>query len=63
MQTVEKYMSVKRKVMAMYKGEFYLNPAFKHELLSMIERELIRSDSDAVDFIDENGEWLSHVTI
>jgi len=60
MQVVEKEMSHKRKVMAMYKGQFYLRPDVKRELLSMIERSMIVSNRAAVDFIDQNGEWLTH---
>lgn len=58
MQVQEKPMSSKRKIMAMYDGKFYLNPRYKQELVSMIERGLILTDRAAVDFIDENGEWL-----
>ncbi len=52
-------MSFKRKVMAMYEGKFYLLPRLKRELVSMIENGMIVSDSRAVQFIDDNGEWLS----
>ena len=60
MQVVEKEMSHKRKVMSMYKGQFYLRPDVKRELLSMIERSMIVSNRAAVNFIDQNGEWLTH---
>lgn len=59
MQLVEKPMSFKRKVMAMYAGNFYLRPRLKLELVSMIEHGQILNDSQAVEFIDNNGEWLA----
>lgn len=52
-------MSFKRKVMAMYAGKFHLQPHYNHELVRMIETGMIVSDSRAVQFIDENGEWLA----
>ena len=60
MNTITKPMSYKRKVMAMYRGEFYLNPKEKNELLSMVEHGMIVTDRAAVEFIDDNGEWLTH---
>lgn len=63
MQTVTKPLGFKRKVMNMYAGMFYLRPALKRELLSMIEHGQIVNDRQAVDFIDENGEWMSNVYV
>ncbi len=60
MQIVSKpeRMGFKRKCMAMYAGMFYLAPRLKNELLSMVEHGQIANDSQAVEFIDLNGEWL-----
>lgn len=52
-------MSFKRKYMAMYAGMFYLPPRLKHELVSMIEHGQIVNDKQAVEFVDNNGAWLS----
>lgn len=61
MHVVTRKLPFKVKVMAMYDGQFYLRPALKQELITMLERKVIVTDRDAVAFIDENGEWLSDV--
>lgn len=60
MQIVSKpeKMGFKRKYMAMYAGMFYLAPHLRSELMSMLEHGMIVNDSQAVEFIDLNGEWL-----
>ncbi len=60
MQTVKhpERMSYKRKHMAMYANNFYLRPNLKREFISMLEHGRIVNDSQAVEFIDDNGEWL-----
>ena len=51
-------MTYKRKVMNMYAGKFYLSQAVNTEFISMLEHGMIVCDSQAVEFIDQNGEWL-----
>lgn len=53
-----KPMSYKRKVMSMYDGKFYLRPGDKQAFISMLEHGMIVTDRQAVEFIDEHGEWL-----
>lgn len=63
MQTVSRQLSHKRKTMLMYEGKFYLRPVLKAELVSMIEAGIIVNDRAAIDFIDENGEWMSETLV
>lgn len=46
------------KLRRLYANQFYLPPVHHRELLSMCEMGMIVHDREAVDYVDEYGEWL-----
>lgn len=46
------------KLVKLWAGQFYLSPADRDELAQCIEEGTFTREDQAVDFVDERGEWL-----
>lgn len=55
---MHKPMPYGAKVRKLFDGKFYLSPADRQQLIIMIECSSITRVRDAIQFIDERGEWL-----
>lgn len=58
MQPRYKSLPFGAKLRKLYANQFYLSSIHRRELLSMCEHGMIRHDREAVNFVDEHGEWM-----